>query len=91
LWGERSESRTNDGFDPILTGEHDMTKTEESLLKELRAARTAIRKMKFNCNHFDEGYEIGASALKRLNGVIKEYRQPVAKGSNEKLSGREEE
>jgi len=59
-----------------------MTKTEENLLKELKAARTAIKKMKDECNQYDEGFSIGRAALKRLNGVIKEHRLPVAEGSN---------
>ena len=52
--------------------------TEDRLLKELRAAQAAIRKMKAGCNQFDEGYEVGAKALKRLNTVLKEHRRPVA-------------
>jgi hypothetical protein len=51
--------------------------TEDRLLKELRAARAAIRKMKANSNQCDENYEVGSSALKRINAVLNDYRRPV--------------
>lgn len=54
-----------------------MTLSEETLLKELKAARLAIRKMKAECNKHDEGFEIGKAALKRINSTLNELRQPV--------------
>lgn len=55
-----------------------MTKTEELLLKELKAARLAIQKMKSEFNQFDEGFAIGKVALARANRTLKGFRQPVA-------------
>lgn len=55
-----------------------MTEEETRLLKELKAARLAIRKMKDECNQFDEGFTVGKEALRRINAVLKDYRQPVA-------------
>lgn len=55
-----------------------MTPNEETLLKELKAARLAIRKMKAECNEHDEGFAIGKAALKRINSTLNEFRQPVA-------------
>lgn len=55
-----------------------MTKEEARLLNELKAARLSIRKMKAECNQFDEGFAIGKDALRRINAVLKDYRQPVA-------------
>lgn len=54
-----------------------MNKTEEHLLKELKAARLAIQKMKAGCNEFDEAFVIGKEALSRANKTIKQYRQSV--------------
>jgi len=54
-----------------------MTKEEANLLKELKAARLAIKKMKAECNRYDEGFAIGKAALRRINSVLKDYRQPV--------------
>lgn len=48
------------------------------LVKELRAARLAIKKMKASCNKFDEAFEIGAKAIGRANMVLNQFRQPVA-------------
>lgn len=58
-----------------------MTKTEKLLLKELKVARTAINKMKAECNQFDEGFTIGKAALKRIKGVLKDFKPPVAQGA----------
>jgi hypothetical protein len=55
-----------------------MTATEERLLKELKAMRLAIRKMKAGCNEFDEAFSIRKDALSRVNKTLKEFRQPVA-------------
>lgn len=52
--------------------------SEEVLLKELRAARRAIQKMKAECNEFDEGFAIGKAALKRINSTLNDFRRPVA-------------
>lgn len=54
-----------------------MTKEEANLLKELKAARLAIKKMKNECNRYDEGFATGQAALRRINAVLKDYRQPV--------------
>jgi hypothetical protein len=64
-----------------LIKEIDVTKTEEMLVKELRAARVAIRKMKDECNQYDEGFKIGKDSLRRINGVLKEFKQPVAQAA----------
>lgn len=48
------------------------------LVKELKAARLAIRKMKADCNKFEEAFEIGAKAIGRANKALQPYRQPVA-------------
>ena len=55
-----------------------MTKTEERLLKELKAARLAIQKMKAGCNEDDEAFLTGKEALSRVNRTLKEFRRPVA-------------
>ena len=57
-----------------------LTKDEELLLKELKAARLALRKVKAECNEYDEGYAVCAKALKRINSVMSDYRQPTAHG-----------
>ena len=54
-----------------------MTKNEERLLKELKAARAAIQGMKARFNQFDDGFALGKAALSRANKVIKDYRQPI--------------
>ena len=48
------------------------------LVKELKAARLALTKMKADCNKFEEAFEIGAKAIGRANKALKPYRQPVA-------------
>ena len=48
------------------------------LVKELRAARLAMRKMKAYCKKFDEAFEIGSNAIGRANKALKPYRQPIA-------------
>jgi hypothetical protein len=48
------------------------------LVKELNAARLAIRKMKADCNKFEKAFEIGAKAIGRANKALKPYRNPVA-------------
>lgn len=55
-----------------------MSATTALLLKELKAARLAIRKMKAECNAHDEGFEIGKAALKRINSTLNDFRQPIA-------------
>lgn len=58
-----------------IKSDHDMTPPAVyHLLKELRAARLAIRKMKDECNRFDDGYTIASSALKRINKTLTLYR-----------------
>lgn len=54
-----------------------MTTTEEMLLKELKAARLAIKKM----NESSDGLAIGKAALKRINGTLREFRRPTATGA----------
>lgn len=54
------------------------TGAEAHLLKELKAARLAIQKMKAQFNEFDDGYVIGKDALARANKAVKVYRRPVA-------------
>lgn len=50
-----------------------------TLVRDLKAARLALHKMKERYNRDDEGFEIGKVALKRINATLKEFRQPVAK------------
>lgn len=51
---------------------------EAALVKELRVARLAIRKMKAQFNQFDEGFSIGRVALSRANKALKPFTQPTA-------------
>lgn len=55
-----------------------MTKTEELLVRELKAARLALQKMKSEFNQFDDGFAIGKVALARANKTLKDFRQRVA-------------
>lgn len=55
-----------------------MTKNEQRLLKELKAMRLVIQKMKASCNKYDEAFSLGEAALTRVNKTIKEFRLPVA-------------
>lgn len=59
------------------------------LVKELRAARRAMQKMKASCNKFDEAFEIGTKAIERANKALKQFRQPVAMAlpDNAELTG----
>jgi hypothetical protein len=51
---------------------------EDALLKELRAARLAIQKLKAEFNEFDDGTQIAKAALRRVNASLKAYRRPVS-------------
>jgi len=61
-----------------------MKNLNQMLLKEVKAARVAIKKMKSECNIYDKGFSIGRVALVRINLFFKRLQLSINQNTDVK-------
>jgi len=61
-----------------------MKNLKQMLLKEVKAARVAIKKMKSECNIYDKGFSIGRVALVRINLFFKRLQLSINQNTDVK-------